>query len=154
MGAVYRSVGNETGAVALLQAVTTVSIGDSEIRHQSDPTHLTTICSTLPILLVPSPSLLVVSGGPQRQKSLTLLMYAFWQLLVCEDDVPQAFVPYWPSSDEDGRFDASYVAVYCARAGAARSRAGRKYDMVLFWFVDVGVRAEIIGERPILESLV
>lgn len=44
--------------------------------------------------------------------------------------MPQALVPYWPSSEEEGRLDASYVAVYWERAGTARRRTERRYDMV------------------------
>lgn len=97
-------------------------------------THLTTICSTFPILLDPSPSLLVVSGGPQRQKSSTALTYTFWHFESWEDDVPQALVPYWPCSVDSGSEKGEYVAVYWERAGAIRKSSGTRWwrlDMIV-----------------------
>jgi hypothetical protein len=62
----YCPTGDQPSAVAIIQAVSSVS---SAVTR----THETTICSTLPILDVPSPSSDVVAGGPHRQKSSTLL---------------------------------------------------------------------------------
>ena len=68
------TLGDEPSAVSVFQTVTDISLASWAKPRPMMPltSHLTTICSTFPILLVLSPTSLNVSGGPQRQKSFTL----------------------------------------------------------------------------------